>query len=166
VSDIEGGLAAGMRSVGTPRCVPVRRYGFLVSPLVYRAIRWVHKHVANPLAKAALERGLPVPWIALLETTGRRSGEPRTTPVSDGLDGDTFWVIAEHGRKAQYVRNLEADPRVRVKVRGRWRVGHAQVLADEDPYVRLRALRSRLSAAAVRVAGTELMVIRIDLDQD
>ena len=107
-----------------------------------------------------------MPWVALLETTGRRSGKPRTTPVSNGLDGDTFWVIAEHGRTAQYVRNLKADPRVRVNVGGRWREGRAQVLPDEDPYLRLRALRSRLAAAAVRVAGTDLLVIRIDLDPE
>lgn len=135
-------------------------------PLVERTIRWAQKRVANPLARAALERGLPVPWIALLETTGRRSGGPRRTPVSDGLVGDTFWVVAEHGRTAQYVRNLEADPRVRVKARGRWRAGHAQVLPDEDPYVRLQALRSRLAAAAVRLVGTDLLVIRIDLDPE
>ncbi|MGH8902004.1 MAG: nitroreductase/quinone reductase family protein [Egibacteraceae bacterium] len=136
----------------------------MVRRLADRTVRWVQKHVANPLARAALERGLPVPWVALLETTGRRSGQPRTTPVSDGLAGDTFWVIAEHGRRAQYVRNLEADPRVRVKTRGQWRKGHAQVLPDEDPYLRLRALRSRLSAAVVRAVGTDLLVIRIDLD--
>jgi deazaflavin-dependent oxidoreductase (nitroreductase family) len=137
-----------------------------MSPLTDRMIRWVQRRVANPLVRAALERGLPVPWVALLETTGRRSGQPRRTPVSDGLAGDTFWVIAEHGHNTQYVRNLQADPHVRVNVRGRWRAGHAQVLPDDDPYLRLRALRSRLAAAAVRVIGTDLVVIRIDLDPE
>jgi len=59
-----------------------------------------------------VERGVAPPSRAILETTGRRSGVPRRTPVGNGLDGDTFWIVAEHGRRAAYVRNLPAEPRV------------------------------------------------------
>ena len=52
---------------------------------------------------------------ALLETTGRRTGRPRHTPVGNGLIGDTFWLVAAHGEQADYVRNLIAQPRVRIK---------------------------------------------------
>ena len=57
-----------------------------------------------------------MPGVAILETTGRKSGQPRRTPVTRSLDGDTFWIVAEHGRKAGYVRNIQADPRVRIKL--------------------------------------------------
>lgn len=76
----------------------------------------LQKSVLNPLDKLAFALGIPPPGDALIETTGRRTGQPRCTPVCDGLDGDTFWIIAQHGRQADYVRNLEVNPRVRVKV--------------------------------------------------
>jgi deazaflavin-dependent oxidoreductase (nitroreductase family) len=100
---------------------------------------------------------------AILETRGRQSGRPRRTPVGNGLQGDTFWIVAEHGRKAGYVRNLVADPRVKVFVGGRWRTGTAEVMPDDDPRERQRTL-PRLNARMVRVMGTELLTVRIDLD--
>jgi hypothetical protein len=47
----------------------------------------------NPLVKAAANAGLTVPGIAMLETMGRTSGQPRRTPVGRSLDGDT-WLRA------------------------------------------------------------------------
>lgn len=119
----------------------------------------------NPAIRALAGRGL-APGVALLETTGRRSGEPRRTPVSFGLerDTDTFWIVAEMGRSAAYVRNIEADPRVRIRVRGRWRSGTAQLLDGDDARVRLRSI-SRLNAVGVRAMGTDLLVVRVDLDR-
>ena len=118
----------------------------------------------NPPVRALASRGL-LPGVALLETTGRKSGEPRRTPVSNGLERrtNTFWIVAEMGRKAAYVRNIEADPRVRVRVRGRWRSGTAHVLHDADPRARLRSL-SHLNAAGIRAFGSDLLVVRVDLD--
>jgi deazaflavin-dependent oxidoreductase (nitroreductase family) len=87
----------------------------------------------NPLVKAATNAGLTVPGIAILETTGRKSGRPRRTPVGRSLDGDTCWIVAEHGRNAGYVRNIQADPSVRIKIGRRWRTGTAHVMPDDDP---------------------------------
>jgi hypothetical protein len=56
----------------------------------------------DPLVKVVTNAGLAVPGIAILETTGRKSGQPRRTPVGHALDGDTCWIVAEHGRKASY----------------------------------------------------------------
>lgn len=136
----------------------------------YQWVTFVQKRLFNPSVRAALERGLPIPGYALLETTGRKSGLPRRTPVGDGRDGDTFWIVSEHGRKSAYVRNIEADPRVRVRIRGRWHTGTAHLLPDDDPRERQRRLGrarpgSRLNAAAVRTFGTDLLTVRIDLDQ-
>ncbi len=121
------------------------------------------KYAINPLVKAGVERGLLRGW-AVLETTGRKSGLPRRTPVGNGLDGDTFWIVSEHGRKAAYVRNIDANPRVRVNVHGRWRAGTAHVLPDDDVRARQRLIGRRLNAAAVRVMGTDLVTVRVDLD--
>jgi deazaflavin-dependent oxidoreductase (nitroreductase family) len=118
----------------------------------------------NPPMRALAVRGL-APGVALLETTGRKSGEPRRTPISNGLQRgtNTFWIVAEMGRNAAYVRNIEADPRVRIRVRGRWRTGTATVLDDDDPRARLRSI-SRLNAAGVKAMGAGLLVLRVDLD--
>jgi deazaflavin-dependent oxidoreductase (nitroreductase family) len=79
--------------------------------------------------------------------------------------------VAEHGRHAAYVRNIEANPRVRLKVAGRWRTGTAHLVDDDDPrerlsYIASRRSRSRLNAAAVRVMQTELLTIRVDFDSE
>ncbi len=122
------------------------------------------RRVINPIVKAAIEAGLAPSTVALLETTGRRSGEPRRTPVGNGHDGDVFWLVAEHGRRSAYVRNVESDPRVRVKVGRRWRSGVAQLLPHDDPHRRQRGVGRRLNAAVVRAMGTELLTIRVDLE--
>jgi deazaflavin-dependent oxidoreductase (nitroreductase family) len=129
-----------------------------------QASKFLSVRLLNPVMVRALDAGLvPRGW-ALLETTGRRSGQPRRVPVGDGLRGDTFWIVAEHGRHADYVRNIEADPRVRVKARGRWRTGTAHVLPDEDPRALLRALKRPLNDAGLLVMATEPLVVRIDLE--
>ncbi|MDQ1700070.1 MAG: hypothetical protein QOG34_1933 [Frankiaceae bacterium] len=62
-----------------------------------------------------------VPWWVLLETTGRRTGAVRRTPLAAGLrTPDGMWVNAVHGRHSAWVLNIDADPAVRLKVRGRW----------------------------------------------
>jgi len=85
------------------------------------------------------------------------------TPVGNGLDGDTFWIVAEHGRSAGYVRNIEADPHVRVKIGAGWRDGVAHPMPDDDPRARQRAIGLRFNAAVVRAMGTELLTVRVDL---
>src|SRR4051812_33332415 len=92
----------------------------------------------NPVVRTATNAGIAVPTVVILETTGRKSGQPRRTPVGKAIEGDTLWVVAEHGRKAGYVRNIEANPRVRVKVGRHWRTGTAHPMPDDDPRARQR----------------------------
>ena len=127
--------------------------------------RFASVRLLNPVMRRALETGL-VPGWALLETTGRRSGQPRRVPVGDGLRGAHFWIVAEHGRHANYVRNIEQDPRVRVKVRRRWLRGTAHLLPDDDPRARLRMLRRPWNDIGLRAMAIEMLVVRVDLDPD
>jgi deazaflavin-dependent oxidoreductase (nitroreductase family) len=122
------------------------------------------KYGVNPVVKWAVEHGVAPPTYAILETTGHKSGKPRRTPVGNGLDGDKFWIVAEHGRRAGYVRNIQADPRVRVRVGGRWRTGRATVMPDDDPRRRQREIGLRFNATVVRTMGTDLLTVRVDLD--
>ena len=126
--------------------------------------RFITNRLVNPVTRRLLERGLAPRTHALLETTGRKSGLPRRVPLGNGLRGDQFWIVTEHGYAADYVKNIQQDPRVRVKVGRRWRTGTAHLLPDDDVAARLRLLKRPVNDALVRLVGTEHLTIRIDLD--
>ncbi|MBX9983538.1 MAG: nitroreductase family deazaflavin-dependent oxidoreductase [Mycobacterium gordonae] len=115
----------------------------------------VQRLVVNPLG-----RKLPV---TMLETTGRKSGQPRLTAVGGRVVDNQFWLVSEHGEHSDYVRNLKANPAVRVRIDGEWRTGTAHLMPEDDPLRRLGNL-PRLNSAVVRLMGTDLLTIRVDLD--
>ena len=119
---------------------------------------------SNRLIRRALRAGVAPRAFALLETTGRCTGLARHTPVGNGLDGDIFWLVAAHGTQADYVRNLQANTRVRVKADGAWRAGTAIALTGDDALARSRALLYQWDAAIGRMMATAPLTIRIDLD--
>lgn len=138
-----------------------------------RLSRLLERRLANPIVRRAVLGGRLGSTYALLETTGRRTGQPRRTPVANGLRGDTFWLISAHGRHAAYMHNLLADPRVRIGLAGdgglRWRAGEAHPLWDDDAGARHRRLGEgrlgyRLDGLMLRASATDLMTVRIDLD--
>jgi deazaflavin-dependent oxidoreductase (nitroreductase family) len=128
--------------------------------------RFVTARLVNPPVRWALERIPQRTGWAVLETTGRRTGVKRRTPLGDGLRGQEFWIVTEHGWGADYVRNIRRDPRVRVNIAGRWRSGTAHILPDDDPYRRLRRLGRPVNDAALLLVGTEQLTIRIDLEPE
>jgi len=88
---------------------------------ILKAALWPGNHVM----RWQLQHGLAPRAFALLETVGRRTGQPCHTCVGNGLIGDTFWLVAAHGQQADWVRNISKEPRVRVLVNHRWRSGIA-----------------------------------------
>ncbi|WP_405820397.1 nitroreductase family deazaflavin-dependent oxidoreductase [Streptomyces sp. NBC_01390] len=121
----------------------------------FKAATAFQRRIGNPVTRR-------LPFQTLLETTGRTSGLPRVTPLGGRRIGDTFWLVSEFGEKAHYVRNIKADPRVRVRVGGRWHTGTAHLLPDDDPIARLRTL-PRVNSTGVRAMGTNLLTVRVDL---
>lgn len=139
-----------------------------------RIVHVLQKYLVNPPIKLLFALGVAPPGYALLETVGRKSGKMRRTPVGDGRVGGEFWIVSEHGMKAGYVRNMESTPRVRLKLRhgllAEWHGGTAHLLFDDNPRERQRWLYHQLPAsiantAAVRLFGTQLLTVRIDLDE-
>jgi len=58
--------------------------------------------------------------VLILTTRGRRSGEPRPTPLIYGKHGDDYMVVASRGgtdTPPAWYLNLEADPEVEVRVK-------------------------------------------------
>jgi deazaflavin-dependent oxidoreductase (nitroreductase family) len=144
-------------------------------PSMKHAVHLVQTFVVNPLVKLGFDVGISAPGDALLETTGRTTGKPRRTPVCDCEEGDTFWLIAQTGRDAEFVRNIQADPRVRVKLRRgarmRWRAGTAHIVDDDDPRERRRVLSQGnfwrgLCLSASSALATSPLTLRIDLDPE
>jgi deazaflavin-dependent oxidoreductase (nitroreductase family) len=75
----------------------------------------------------------------LLTTTGRRSGEQRTSPLAYFADGDDPVVVASNGgmpTHPAWFLNLRAQPRVRVRA--------GQEVFDADAHVADEAERARL----------------------
>ncbi|CAM3053239.1 nitroreductase family deazaflavin-dependent oxidoreductase [Mycobacterium simiae] len=120
-----------------------------------QVVHRVQRLVINPVG-----RQLPV---TMIETTGRKSGLPRRTAVGGRVVDNQFWMVSEHGDHSDYVRNIKANPSVRVRVGGRWRNGIAHLLPDDDPVARLGHL-PKLNSAVVRMMGSNLLTIRVDLD--
>ena len=120
-----------------------------------RVVHGVQRRLVNPIG-----RQLP---ITMLETTGRKSGQPRRTAVGGRVIDNQFWMVSEHGEHSHYVHNIKANPQVRVRVGGRWRTGTAHLLPDDDPIARLGELPT-LNSAVVRLMGSDLLTIRVDLD--
>jgi deazaflavin-dependent oxidoreductase (nitroreductase family) len=126
----------------------------MVDELRDRITYAIQKRVANPLMRRLRIQ-------TLLETTGRTSGEPRRTPLGGRRVGNQFWFVSEFGDKSQYVKNIKANPNVRIRLHGRWHNGIAHLVPDDDPRARLREL-PQLNSFAVRSFGTNLLTIRVD----
>lgn len=109
-----------------------------------------------------LRLGRYLPGQLVLETVGRISGQPRLTPVGGRREGTTVWIVSEFGRGSNYVRNIEANPDVRVRIGRTWHTGVAAILPDDDARERLRRL-PWYNSLVVRAVGSDLLTVRIEL---
>jgi deazaflavin-dependent oxidoreductase (nitroreductase family) len=104
--------------------------------------------------------------VLLLSHRGRRSGTSYTTPVAYARDGEDYVVAASNGgidAEPQWWRNLQAEPRTTVEVRGR-RVEVVAGLADDADRGRLwAALNANIDTYDTYQAsvGRRIAVIRL-----
>jgi deazaflavin-dependent oxidoreductase (nitroreductase family) len=84
----------------------------------YQPPGWFTKNVGNRFVAVLTRIGLPVAGSRVLEVRGRKSGEPRRTPVNPlELEGDRY-LVAPRG-DTQWVRNVRVNPDARLLSRGR-----------------------------------------------
>jgi deazaflavin-dependent oxidoreductase (nitroreductase family) len=126
------------------------------------------RYTANPLIRGLFKIGITPPGMALVETTGRRTGALRHTPIMCAGDGDTLWLIAQHGRHAGWVLNFEASPQVRVRLGRHWRAGTAELLPDDNVKARIATFASgrvgrAVNAATFRALESQPVTVRIQL---
>ena len=123
-----------------------------------RARHRVFWRIINPPARRLA--GV-APWWVLVETRGRKTGMQRTTPLARGpVDGDVVWLNSVHGRRADWVRNIEATPQVRIKLSGRWHDAHATVHDYEEATVRRF---NRYARSGPRTLGIDPALVRVEL---
>jgi deazaflavin-dependent oxidoreductase (nitroreductase family) len=121
--------------------------------------RWVTAYRRANMALYRPSAGV-VPGWAVIETTGRRSGRPRQTPVGSRLRNNSLWVVVGNRSHSQWVKNIEADPNVRVRVHGNWRPGTARLLPKDNPRRRLMTMNP-LNSLFIWIAGKDLATIRV-----
>jgi deazaflavin-dependent oxidoreductase (nitroreductase family) len=93
----------------------------------------------TPPSTAGRARRRPEPEFLYLTTTGRRTGLPREIEIWFTHRADCCYLVAEAGERAQWVRNLRADPRVRWRIGAKTYAGRARVVS--------RVREARLAAA-------------------
>src|SRR5262245_34525957 len=73
-----------------------------------------------------------------LTTTGRRTGQPHTIEIWFGLEGSTLYLMAGGREKSDWVRNLQKQPEVQVRLDGITYPATARIVVDggEDAKVR------------------------------
>lgn len=67
-----------------------------------------------------------------LTTAGRRTGRPHTIEIWFALRGTTAYLLAGGGRRSDWVRNLEKEPQVAVRIGDRRFSGRARIVADAN----------------------------------
>lgn len=144
----------------------------LQSRRLMRAPIWIYKVRAGALFGSR---------ILLLEHVGRKSGLPRyaALEVVDHSAPDTYVVASGFGRKAQWFRNIEANPRVRVYAGSHApRTAVARVLTTPEAdrtlaayrtrhpkaWERMRPVLEQTLGAAITDTNTPLPLVELRLD--
>jgi deazaflavin-dependent oxidoreductase (nitroreductase family) len=106
---------------------------------------WFTAHVFNPLVSLPMRMGISMLGSRVLEVPGRKSGEPRRTPVNLlALEGQRY-LVAPRG-ETQWVRNLRASGSGRLLLGRRGEPFTAVELSDAEKAPVLRAYLKRWKA--------------------
>jgi deazaflavin-dependent oxidoreductase (nitroreductase family) len=70
---------------------------------------------------------------AYLTTTGRRSGRAHRIEIWFALEGNAVYLLSGGRERADWVRNLQADPRVTVELGPETRAGVARIVPPGTP---------------------------------
>jgi deazaflavin-dependent oxidoreductase (nitroreductase family) len=118
----------GPRRNGRIHCIAAR----------YQRPGWATKNVFNRIVAALTRLGVSVAGSRVLEVRGRKSGEPRRTPVNPLTLDDTRYLVAPRGH-TQWVRNLRARGEGRLLLGRRAEEFSAVEVPDVDKVGILRA---------------------------
>ncbi len=90
--------------------------------------------------------------ILLLTTTGRKSGLKRVTPLQYEEINGRYYLGSARGLKADWVRNIQVNPKVEIRVKSLNFQGQAEVITDPArfaDFVEVRLRRHPLMVGSV-----------------
>ena len=93
------------------------------------------------VAANVIGRGRGPQHVVLLTTIGRKSGQLRVTPLQYEEDCDVIYVASARGPHADWFRNVQANPHVKVQIKDRRFDGLAEPIVDSARIADLLQLR-------------------------
>jgi deazaflavin-dependent oxidoreductase (nitroreductase family) len=80
-------------------------------------------------------------FIVLLTTTGRKSGKKRVTPLQYEKIGADYYLGAARGLNADWVRNIQSNPQVELRVGAKHVHGTAEIVTDPSRFADFMEVR-------------------------
>ncbi|MEN4400183.1 nitroreductase family deazaflavin-dependent oxidoreductase [Mycolicibacterium conceptionense] len=131
-------------SIANSIAVVAERVAATLGPRAMRVIARVNKYVTNPLQR------LWAPWLpymAVIEHTGRKSGKPYRTPVMAFIDDKSVRVVLNYGEQSDWVRNIRAAGHAEVVHRGkRYQLTNPRIIPATDQKARFVASLAPVTA--------------------
>jgi deazaflavin-dependent oxidoreductase (nitroreductase family) len=132
---------------------------------IYHRMKFLNARMA-----ANYKRGIgPTRVVLLLTTMGRKSGQPRVTPLQfEEVDGKIY-IASARGKDADWFKNILANPNVHVQMRTRSFEATAEPITDPVRIADFIELRLRRHPVMVRLImhlfdGLPLRYNRADLE--
>ena len=75
---------------------------------------------------------IPTAQVCYLETTGRKTGRQHEIEIWYAARDDTIYLMSGGRDRADWIKNLQKEPRVRVRIDGRIFAGTAAVIEGTD----------------------------------
>lgn len=129
------------------------RIASILGPRGMRAIARFHVYVTNPLVRLWASH---VPYMAVIEHTGRRSGRRYRTPVMAFIADRRLAVVLNYGAGSDWVRNVQAAGSAVAVHRGkRYALTNPRVLPTNSPDLptAVRSLHEGSRAALLAALG-------------
>ena len=118
------------------------------TPIIWRLMRKLNRRIAtHVIGRGRGPRGV----VLLLTTIGRKSGQPRVTPLQYEEDRGVIYVAAARGPHADWFRNIQANPRVKVQIADRVFEGLAEPIVDPARIADFLLLRLKRHPIMMRV---------------
>ena len=125
----------------------------------------------NARMAANYKRGIgPTRMVLLLTTTGRKSGLPRVTPLQFEEVDDDYSIASARGQAADWFKNIQANPNIRVQIREREFDAIAEPVTDPICIADFIELRLKRHPVMIRLImtlfdGLPLRFSRADLEE-
>jgi len=120
-----------LKRFATAVAVAAGRVSSLLGPGAMRSIARFNKYVTNPIQRLWAPH---LPYYALIEHTGRRSGKRYQTPVMAFVESGKLAVMLNYGTESDWVRNIQAAGSAGVVHRGNhYRLDDPRVVPADSP---------------------------------